>query len=251
MDKRMSVGIYKIENRINHKAYIGQSVRVERRFTEHRIDEKSLIGKAIKKYGKENFSYTIIEECGVEELDEKEIFYISLFNTLSPNGYNITSGGSSCHEQFYFLSSYTVGCIKDDLSNSALSFDEIGEKYGITSRAVRFINDGSTHFSHDCDYPIRVVGTKSENFCKECGKSISSKATMCKECFLIYSRSKSIGGKILRQELKELIRSEPFEKIGRMYNVSGNAIRRLCDNYNLPRTKTEISKYTNEEWAQI
>ena len=69
----MSIGIYKIENLLNHKIYIGQSKHIEKRFLEHcKLSAKSLVGKAISKYGKENFSFEILEECNESELDEKE-----------------------------------------------------------------------------------------------------------------------------------------------------------------------------------
>lgn len=50
----------------------------------------------MKKYGKENFKLEIIDSAiSMKELNEKEIFWISTLNTLSPNGYNLTTGGSS------------------------------------------------------------------------------------------------------------------------------------------------------------
>jgi group I intron endonuclease len=54
----MTTGIYKIENLINHKCYIGQSIHIERRWQEHcQSSAKSCIANAIKKYGKTNFSF--------------------------------------------------------------------------------------------------------------------------------------------------------------------------------------------------
>lgn len=48
-----------------------------------------------------------------------------------------------------------------------------------------------------------------------------------------------------------MIRTEPFTSIGKRFGVSDNAIRNWCDSYNLPRTKMEIKKYTDEEWENI
>jgi uncharacterized protein YjcR len=56
---------------------------------------------------------------------------------------------------------------------------------------------------------------------------------------------------VTREELKQLIRTTPFTKIGEKYNVSDNAIRKWCIQYNLPTKKTEIKKYSNEEWEKI
>lgn len=94
-------GIYKIENKINGKVYIGQSVDVYRRLKKHiweiKNNNNNVLYKAFKKYGIENFTYELIEECDVEELDEKEIFYIRKYNSYigaeNSNGYNLNTGG--------------------------------------------------------------------------------------------------------------------------------------------------------------
>lgn len=52
----MSCGIYKIENLINHKIYIGQSINIEKRFLVHKTsNDGCYIHNAIQKYGIMNF----------------------------------------------------------------------------------------------------------------------------------------------------------------------------------------------------
>ena len=75
--------------------YIGQSVNILTRWQSHVTGTRSLIGKAIKEHTVQNFVFEILEECSKEELNDREIFWISHFNSLHPNGYNKTSGGSS------------------------------------------------------------------------------------------------------------------------------------------------------------
>ena len=64
------IGIYKIENLINHKVYIGQSIDIAGRWLEHQIDLKGNRHRsrhlqfAWNKYGPENFSFEVLEECG-------------------------------------------------------------------------------------------------------------------------------------------------------------------------------------------
>lgn len=93
--------IYKCTNLINGKIYIGQTIKcLEHRKGLHEITADKNRGfyfhRAIRKYGKENFKWEIID-IGISktDLDNKEIFYINMFNLLDHNfGYNIKSGGS-------------------------------------------------------------------------------------------------------------------------------------------------------------
>lgn len=89
--------IYCIRNLINTKCYIGQSLWVWSRFAEHKRGEgNKLVYQAIQKYGIENFSFEVIDTAiSLEELNQKEIHWIAEYDSLSPNGYNLTSGGSS------------------------------------------------------------------------------------------------------------------------------------------------------------
>ena len=56
---------------------------------------------------------------------------------------------------------------------------------------------------------------------------------------------------ISREELKFLIRNKTFAEIGRNFNVSDNAVRKWCDKLNLPRTKSLIRTYSDEEWDKL
>lgn len=75
-------GIYKVTNKVNGKCYIGQSKNIARRFWEHRCishESNPLIRDDLQRYGKENFAYEVLEECGVSDLDEREAYYIAAF----------------------------------------------------------------------------------------------------------------------------------------------------------------------------
>ena len=56
---------------------------------------------------------------------------------------------------------------------------------------------------------------------------------------------------VTRDELKSLIRTCTFTDIGRKYGVTDNAIRKWCLAEGLPRKKTEINNYSDEEWNNI
>lgn len=90
--------IYKLTNKVNNKVYIGQTrSSMKKRFSQHcETRNKTAIGLAIKKYGVDNFECSVLYDNieTIEELNKKEIEYIKLYNSISPNGYNIESGES-------------------------------------------------------------------------------------------------------------------------------------------------------------
>lgn len=91
--------IYKITNNINGKCYIGKTLgSIEKRWKEHQYDstrrklEVRPLYRAFNKYGIENFSIEQIEECDVDILSEREIYWINYYNSYH-YGYNATFGG--------------------------------------------------------------------------------------------------------------------------------------------------------------
>jgi group I intron endonuclease len=89
--------IYMITNLINGKQYVGQTTQtLKRRWNFHVCGRSGCIAlkSAFEKYGKENFKIEpLFVASSLEELDEKEVEFISSMNTIAPNGYNLTSGG--------------------------------------------------------------------------------------------------------------------------------------------------------------
>ena len=99
--------IYKTTNLINGKIYIGQDSKNNPKY----LGSGVIIIKAIKKYGKENFIKETIEHCETKEnLDLKEIYWINYYNSVNPNGYNISIGGGGC-----------LGCKISDKTKEKLS----------------------------------------------------------------------------------------------------------------------------------
>lgn len=96
--------VYQITNVTNGTRYIGQTTKtLKQRWAEHVYDATgagsrsrgSYLHSAILKYGENSFSQEVLNTClSKEALDIVEKFYISLFNTVRPNGYNICLGGT-------------------------------------------------------------------------------------------------------------------------------------------------------------
>ena len=205
------------------------------------------IDKAINELGVENFTFTIIEQCSIEQLDERENYWITFYQSLYPNGYNIVENNSSIHT-VYNIPKQTILDIIQDLKKSELSVIEIAEKYKVSNSTISRINTGKTYVFENIEYPIRNTQPKKKNYCIDCGKEISYYAIRCKKCNGKYQQNEI---PISREELKQLLRTTPFTKIGAQYNVSDNAIRKWCDKYNLPRKSSEIKKYNEIEWKNI
>lgn len=100
--------IYCIENLINHKKYIGYTKNdIKYRWQQHlskthRKEDHSIIHLAIDKYGVENFDMYVVKTLYSDneemlltllKLSEKE--HIKEYETISPNGYNILTGGET------------------------------------------------------------------------------------------------------------------------------------------------------------
>ena len=98
--------IYKITNKLNNKVYIGQTVQKPiERFYQHcakKCDKYILnmvIHKAIFKYGKDNFTFEVIEEVPKQQLNEREEYWIKYYNSYT-DGYNSTKGGQKGNKPF-------------------------------------------------------------------------------------------------------------------------------------------------------
>lgn len=82
--------VYKTTNLINGKSYVGQDSKEDLRY----FGSGFLIKRAVRKYGKENFSKEVVAWCDtLDKLNFLEQFYVNFFKTRNPDGYNLTDGG--------------------------------------------------------------------------------------------------------------------------------------------------------------
>lgn len=97
------IGIYCIENNINHMKYIGQSVNIRKRWQEHRRElnkgthHNDHLQNAWTLYGSKNFLFTVLELCDKESLDTLEKRWVETLKTMDRKcGYNIGTPGNCC-----------------------------------------------------------------------------------------------------------------------------------------------------------
>lgn len=181
----MLVGIYKITNTINGKVYIGQSTNLSTRWAVHKSKAKNghsnmYISNAINKYGPTLFTYEVIEECSKAELDEKEKYWISYYDSTNRDkGYNQLPGGHHTTIS-QDMTEEVLENITNDLKNTKFTMRQIGDKYGMCEDTISSINTGRRWFRDGIDYPIRkkradsVVISREEliNKMKEIGKIV-------------------------------------------------------------------------------
>ncbi|HBI37095.1 MAG TPA: hypothetical protein DDY71_05570 [Spirochaetia bacterium] len=150
MNIEKTSGIYCIENILNNKKYIGQAQNCHKRIKAHIYNLKNnketciYLQRAWNKYGIANFIFYIIEKCSIQELNNKEIYYIKeLQSHISSHGYNISWGGDApmrnrkhseetikkFKEERRGEKNHNYGKAMSQEQKNKLSEDRIGEKH--------------------------------------------------------------------------------------------------------------------------
>ena len=147
-------GIYKITNQCNGMSYVGQSIDIQRRWAEHRRKmniKNTLLYQAMREFGIDNFSFEVIEECELINLNDKEKYYIDKYNTMNPNGYNMSTIENIQHKINWDI----VNEIISELKNTSLTGEEIAKKYNVSHCLISQINNGNMWKQENLVYPIR------------------------------------------------------------------------------------------------
>lgn len=120
--------VYKATNITNGKVYVGQTTHtLEYRKSQHQRDAVStrrrtvLFHQALLEYGFDKFQWEVLELCdSVEQLHEREAYYISLYNSMNEQyGYNLKAGGISgvCNEMA--RRNISISCRQKNLSEES------------------------------------------------------------------------------------------------------------------------------------
>lgn len=143
------IGIYKYTNKDNGKIYIGRSVNISVRKWQHLHNPSpySYFDQTLVKIGEDKFDFEIIEECSIEQLQDREKYWIKYYNCCALDnrggGYNLTRGGEeyrSDENPWARLTMAQVNEIIDKLQNSTLSIQEIANQYKVHRNTISDIN---------------------------------------------------------------------------------------------------------------
>ena len=169
--------VYRCLNKANGKSYIGVTsrgldVRKYDHLNDARIGSSQHFHNAIRKYGKESFEWSILEECeSWEELEKREIYYIEKFDSFN-NGYNMTLGGLGSYgmkgERCHSSKITDIQALEIyKLLIEGKPFKEISKLVGVSFNTVSRINRGTT-FNHLYDVPAyKIRPRQSENMTEE------------------------------------------------------------------------------------
>lgn len=146
------IGIYKITNP-KGKVYIGQSINIEKRWNYYKsnyhntVDKQNKLFNSFKKYGVDNHIFEVIEECTIEQLNEREIYWGELFNCIDiDTGLNLRELGKQgawTDEAKAKLSQAHIGKHKHtDESKAKISAKLKGTKYTEEQRQKCSENSG-------------------------------------------------------------------------------------------------------------
>lgn len=142
---------------------------------------------------------------------------------------------ANCHREFHFLEKNIDNFLLEDFLSQNFNKEDF-YKYIVLNTS-----EENEHRINSIQSYVKPVIQKY--YCQDCGQEISRGCTRCITC---ENKNRIKEVPISRDNLKELIRNKPFTQIGEQFGVSDNAIRRWCVKYQLPRTKKEISSYTDE-----
>lgn len=180
--------IYKFTNKINNKAYIGQTrQKLKTRYRQHIRDSKKdtlPFHLALQKYGEEKFEFSVVEEIEldskkelIDTLNKLEVKYIKKYNSLCPNGYNVQKGGN-----YYDIKLRVPECFRNEteyinepvIDSNGIVYSNILEYCVKTNSDYDTVFYGCTNFCKKYFAEFHFVNYKTIKFRGECYPSNST-----------------------------------------------------------------------------
>lgn len=225
----MTCGIYKLVFEGTNKCYIGQSVNIEKRFTQHIVSLQT--GKASKKlldaykvYGVPTLF--ILKSCGTCELDEAEIYYIKEFSSVE-NGFNtystpyefITFNGTEAANAKYSESLIVDTLMYLCIPGSSVSKAEV--EFGIKAASVSAILAQKQHLWVFERYP-ELLKLAREN------TAITNKQTISNNPKLLYNYSAKYGSPVKVLDSNNTVYDVyNINEFSRHHDISKSSLHRL------------------------
>ena len=249
--------IYKIENLINHKKYIGLTNNIARRRNRHFTDlrcnrhDNSFLQEEVNIFGLENFSFEKIFEGDItyKEIGEKEKYYIKFYDSYY-NGYNQNEGGN------FGPSNGGSHLTKTDIFSicAALEFCSkpgaiLANIFNITTTAISRIKKRENHCQIIEEYyslpleqrkDIYKIFSDSVDFenLKKHQTIIKNKRKLSQEqVFMIYAN----------EEFKIL----PKNKLCKQFNIASNTIYTILNKKSYQDYWLDYQKITDEQKKQL
>lgn len=232
-------GIYKVVNLLNNHCYIGQAKNIYKRFNSHHKTDylnknnscyNTKFYKALRKYGWENFDIIVLELCEEKELNQKEKYYIALFDTFH-NGYNSTEGGTSQSPNIHSVE--TEEKRRKTREKNCSLMGQNHPKAKLTDKEVILIRqrykDGETckqiHKDYEYIYPSLDVFKRIV-----LGRSYKTVGNIPKKDEIRYTNAKLLNFQV--KEIRKRYKEEKIsaKKLGKEYGVSETTVYRIIHN---------------------
>ena len=143
--------IYKATFKCNGKSYIGQTRKsFKERQKGHKDSYRKRINRfyaAIRSHGWDELEWTILEECSIDKLNEREVYWIAYYRTYigfeDCNGYNMTLGGDGTSNPYLFTTQEEVNDLLEAYKECG-SINQLCEEYGCGYTVIHNILTGMT-----------------------------------------------------------------------------------------------------------
>lgn len=243
------IGIYMWTSTITNEKYIGQSVDIEKRRAAHERNwkyENSKFYEAVRAQGGiQNFTFQILEECEVSQLDDREQYYIELYDTFY-NGLNDTKGGQlqfsvgECNGRTQMTEAEVLQ-LRQQVYNQHQNMWDLYPQYAdkISKSSFWAMIHGLTWKSVDTSMIYSLAPLSWKNF----NGSRNPKAKLCEEDVVAIRQRHVNGesnqsiyidyrGQISESAFMKIIRGETWIGIGDMSKISIQPVRK-----NQPKAK--------------
>jgi hypothetical protein len=238
--------IYQIENLLNHKKYIGSTNNPIRRKKEHFYSAKHdtspsydyPLQKAIRKYGEENFLFSVIEECTIENVAERERVYILKLNTLTNtgHGYNQTLETDCAFRD--------ENIIKNSIIQNGTKCALVDENENILRTFISFHEAAREMYNGSDASPVRQV---CDGLCRSINgfifRRLDEEGKVIVPIFKTNKRRKAIYG-IKINDINDIVVYDSISEAARMEKISRQSISKCING------SSRYSQVNNRVWRE-